>query len=161
VQKDKDTLKAAVLGTADYHTTMRQIVDDSLRRLVNYVPSHMNVDNSYNSLPPVHADYLPQVDLIMQKLAGDNELLDCNPRSPYLMLAWLLIGSDNEYRICQYIDDMCIAKQAAIIHIRIALGGTPVLRDIQDAFKVARQRSEDASSVSWSAIWAATRSALS
>src|SRR5688572_12972204 len=112
-------LKAAVLGTADYHTTMRQVADDGLRRRVNYVPQRMALENP---VLPVHPGYLESVDPIMQVLIGDDQISHCNQSSPYLVLAWLLLGSDNEYRICQYVDDVRILKQVAITHIRIALG---------------------------------------
>jgi hypothetical protein len=155
-------LKAAILGTEDYHATMREIVDTSLRRRINYVPQRMSVDSNC-ILPPVHADYLPQVDLIMQKLADDNELVNCNPRSAYLMLAWLLMGSDNEYRTCLYVD-MLIPKQVAIILIRIALGNTPLsveLKAVARAVDEAKWASQDTYWFAWNGVWAVARAATS
>src|SRR5688572_31978742 len=103
MQEYEATLKAAVLGTANYHATMREIVDGSLRRRVNFVPQRMASDKPLLSVYP---NYLDEVDVIMNDLSNDDWLTNCNPRSPYLLLVWLLIGSDNNYRVCQYFDDV-------------------------------------------------------
>lgn len=96
-------MKAAILDTEDYHATMREIVDSSLRRRMYYVPQRMESDKPLLSVYP---SYLDEVDVIMNDLSNDDWLTNCNPRSPYLLLVWLLIGSDNKYRICQYFDDV-------------------------------------------------------
>ena len=105
---------------------------------------------------------------MMQELMGDRLLTDCNPRSPYLVLVWMLIGSDNEYRICQYVDARHLLKQVAIIHIRIVLGDVPAY-SVKKASEAARNVShtrvtKDATWTAWcatawvadTALWAAT-----
>lgn len=129
------TLKAAILGTEDYHVTMREITDSSLHRIVNYVPQRMKPDNPVLS---VHPDYLERVNEMMTGFSSYTRITNSNPRSPYLVLAWLLVGSDNEHRICQYVDEVRTLKQVAIILIRIALGDTPLFQEINTVAETAR-----------------------
>lgn len=110
---------------------MRQIATTGLQRMAGYIAPVMTVTDSV--IASVHENYLERVDPIMQALADDESLVNCNPRAPYLMLAWLLVGSDNPYRSCKYVDNTTIHKQVAIIHIRIALGDTPVEGEINAA----------------------------
>jgi hypothetical protein len=133
--------------------------------MVDYVPLRMNPNSQRSLLPPVHADYLERVDLIMQDLGEDEGLANCNPRSPYLLLAWLLVGWDNEYRTCQYLDEMRITKQVVSIHIRIALGDTPLHDGIWDIVGVVRdiranRTARDVTWIAWSATWSVARAAL-
>jgi hypothetical protein len=154
-------LKAAILGTSDYHATMREIVDTSLRHRINYVPQRMSVDSNC-ILPPVHPNYLYEIDLKIQEF-GDEWITNCNPRSPYLLMAWLLIGSDNKYRACQYVDEMNITKHVAIIHIRIALGDMPLSGDLSNAVRISGdmglKTEKNVIWTAWRAIWAAARAA--
>jgi hypothetical protein len=116
--------KAAIIeGTTEYHQLMRQIVTNSLQSMAGYIAPTMAASEIQTTT--VHENYLERVDPMMQALADDESLMNCNPRAPYLMLAWLLVGSDNRYRSCQYVEDMRHHKQVAIIHIRIASGYTP------------------------------------
>jgi hypothetical protein len=168
------TLKAAILGTENYHATMREIMDSCLHLRVHYLPPRMNPDSS---LPPVESYYSAPADRLMQNLVrdwfgnekiyldwrspittvweiglklnrtlatlhspSDNLFDNCNPRSPYLVLAWLLISSDNKYRICQYSDNIPLLKQVAIMHIRIALGDNPPVSEMTDTLMVAFDR---------------------
>lgn len=124
-------MKAAIIGTTEYHKAMRQITANTLQRVAGFIAPTMPVREI--QIESVHESYLERVDAVMQALADDSDLVNCNPRSPYLMLAWLLVGSDNPYRSCQYVDDTRIHRQVAIIHIRIALGDTPVEGEINAA----------------------------
>jgi hypothetical protein len=111
----------AVLGTEDYHATMRVIARNALQQQAGYVAPTM--DTVTDGIMPVEAEYLERVDPIMQTLADDETLTGCNPRVPYLMFAWILVGSDNPYR--KYVEDTSIIGRIAIIHLRIALGDAP------------------------------------
>jgi hypothetical protein len=122
----------AVLGTDDYHATMRALVRNALQQQAGYVPQVVSGDDG---LLPVEAEYLERVDPIMQTLADDETLTGCNPRSPYLMFAWILVGSDNPYR--KYVEDTSIIERIAITHLRIALGNAPcdsVIDALRDEF---------------------------
>jgi hypothetical protein len=149
-------LKAAILGTEDYHATMRELANSGLRRKLNYAPLQMNPDSPHLPVTPV---YVEPPDLIMQILANDGTIADCNRRSIHLVVAWLLVASDNEYRICQYIDNVWIIKLVAILHIRIALGDMPSDSAIDYAVSVtgdnraATKTAEDVTSGAWSATW--------
>ena len=162
VQIVSDYIKNAVIGTEAYHETMRQIATDGLQRMAGY--KVQSLDSLCCYIPPVDSDYLDRVDTIMQTLADDVSLTDCNPRSPFLMLAWLLIGSDNPYASCQYVYDAKLHTRIAIILIRIALGDTPVQSYIQ-AIKIATVKAAGKAAVtwgaraSWMASWAARAAA--
>ena len=123
--------QASIEGTTEYHPIMRQIVTNSLQRMAGYIAPTMSIPEI--QITPVHENYLEQVDAMMQALANDDSLVNCNPRAPYLLLAWLLVGSDNPYRNCQYVNDTRIHKQVAIIHIRIASGDAPLESEINPA----------------------------
>jgi hypothetical protein len=116
-----DITSEAVLGTDDYHATMRVIARNALQQQAGYVAPTM--DTVTDGIMPVEAEYLERVDPIMQTLADDETLTGCNPRVPYLMFAWILVGSDNPYR--KYVEDTSIIERIAITHLRIALGNAP------------------------------------
>jgi hypothetical protein len=165
----REILKAAILGTDNYHATMRQTADSSLRRALSYTPPRLNVDSLHNSFPLVHAACSQETDKMMQQLGSDSRFTNCNKCSPYLILAWLLIGSDNEYRTCQYLDDLRLPKQIAIIHVRLALGNVNVKGEKEVVTQVARAsrialdnwrpKDRHITRVALLATWAAARTA--
>jgi hypothetical protein len=118
-------LKSAILGTQhtgdDARDILRQAGIRGFQRLAGYIAPVMPVLDDYE-IAPVHENYLALVDPMIQELADNKNLVNCNPRAPYLLLAWLVVGSDNPYRSCQYASDTRIHNQVAIYHIRIALG---------------------------------------
>jgi hypothetical protein len=46
----------------------------------------------------------------------------CNPRVPYLLLAWLLVGSDNRFRINRNVDDDTLIRYISHFFVEIAMG---------------------------------------
>jgi len=92
-------MKAALLGT--YHPsiteTERQIlltaVKKALQRQAGYIPKHIA------ETPPLPSmtENLALSAAAMMSAICEADISDCNPRAPYLFLAWLLAGSDHLY----------------------------------------------------------------
>jgi hypothetical protein len=114
-------MKAAVLGTIDYHTTMQQAAKNALQRQAGYIPQVCNSAIEIE-LPCVHETFTKHADGITQSLAYMENARDCNPRSLYLYLAWLLIGSDNPFRLNRYLENDAFHQRIAFQYFGIALG---------------------------------------
>lgn len=110
-------MKAAILGTDDYHATMQQIAQNALLRRYILQTSEVALE-----LPAVDKRFAKHTDTFVQSILRDKSFINCNPRSPYLFLAWLLIGSDNQYRTHPLVDNIKIQLMVAILQLRIALG---------------------------------------
>jgi len=118
-------MKAALLGTQHYRVTQteREILlaagAAGFRRMAGYTPPQMPV--KIPTLSPVANSFAAYADAMMTELCGE-AVPGCIPRVPYLVLAWLLIGSDNEYRVFQYTIEPLIFSQVARQLLWIALG---------------------------------------
>jgi hypothetical protein len=112
-------MKAAILGTDDYHATMQTAARNALH------PQPKIAAIKPFLLPAVAENYAVCSDVIVRRIADIQRKTNCNPRVPYLFLAWFLLGSDNPYRIGPYISDDLKYKQVAILFLRVALGDSP------------------------------------
>lgn len=127
-------MKEAIIGTDDYHDTMKQVAQNGMQRMAGYKPqiADMSIE-----LPPVGEKFAVCADHMVQHITLDHTLINCNPRCPYLFLAWLLIGSDNIFRNSQYIEDDLLHRQVAILHIRIVLGDVLLTSEILETMNAA------------------------
>jgi hypothetical protein len=114
-------VKAALLGTTDYHATMRELARDALLR--KYI---LQMTENALELPPVDKRFTQHTDTFIQSILRNNSFINCNPRSLYLFLAWLLSGSDNQYRTYPFADNIKLQLMVAILQLRIALGDNTV-----------------------------------
>lgn len=115
----RDILKAAVVGTEDYHSIMRQIAVNTIQHKAGYTPQ---TAARATPIPSVEKNFAACADALVQAITRNQAHNHCNRRSPYLWLVWLLVGSDNPYRTAQYVDDDTLLRQITMILIRIALG---------------------------------------
>lgn len=112
-------MKAAILGTTDYHTTMQQIAQNALQRMGGYIPQKAEIPTS---LPPISEDFSGCAVETIQKILDWKLGTDINPRSLYLFLVWVLVGSDNPYHLCKHDEKIPFDKRVATLLIRLALG---------------------------------------
>ncbi len=56
-------MKAAVLGTNDYHAVMQQVAKNALQRQGGYVPGHVEIDAT---TPPKHRGYLYPIRAVLE-----------------------------------------------------------------------------------------------
>src|SRR5215510_9070614 len=100
-------MKIAILGTQalpaqDERRLLRSIGVAALQRMAGYIPSQIPTQTV--RLFPVEPPYCDYALRLMVQLC-DQPITECNPRVPYLFLAWLLVGMDNDYRATQYVED--------------------------------------------------------
>jgi hypothetical protein len=103
-------------------------------------------------LPRVEKPYLDCAVRLMVQMC-EKPIEYCNPRVPYLFLAWLLVSSDNEYRATQYVNEGSMVRCVAAALISIACGEAPPVAKLEQIRK-------SASSVASSATWKAARLAV-
>jgi hypothetical protein len=92
---------------------------------------------------PVAENVAACADAIVQRIANDETLVDCNPRSPYLFLTWLLIGDDNFNRVNLNVEIDQLEVDVAILLLRLALGDTVCNSEIRTFIKRIRRFSFD------------------
>ena len=148
-------MKAAILGTQstpaqDERVLLRSMGISALQHMAGYVPTQ--IPPQAIRLFPVELPYRDAALRLMVQLC-EQPIEICNPRVPYLFLAWLLVGADNEYRATQYVDDDQIIRSVAAALISIACGEAPAVKKLEAIRKTA-------SSVASSATWKAARLAV-
>src|SRR5688572_28428522 len=118
-------MKAALLGTDHYQhdanpqTILREAGINYLQRMAGYIPNTMPVNPI--TLPPANAFEQSTTDSIMSSLCGQT-VTNCNQRVPLLMLAWLLVGSDNEFRVSAYAAQASFVRDLTFMLLRCAIG---------------------------------------
>ena len=133
-------MKDAVLGTNhnadDARAILRQAGMHSFQRLAGYIPQVMPLDTPM--LPPVCHPFEQGTDAMMLHFCNQR-MKGCNPRVPYLLFIWLLVGSDNKYRLQQYMKDKDILRQLAMLLIAITCGSTPHTNSVQQVSELLRR----------------------
>jgi hypothetical protein len=130
-------MKAAILGTQsmpeqDERALLRSVGIAALQQMAGYVPAQIPPQTL--RLFPVEAPYRDCALRLMVQLC-DQPIEDCNPRVPYLFLAWLLVGSDNDYRATQYVMNDQIVRRIAAAFISMACGEAPTLEKLEQIRK--------------------------
>ena len=116
-------MKAAILGTTP--SEAQQLLQDvgirALRRMAGYQPQTMPFE--IPKLPSISKPNQSTADKVMAILCGSGAgVRNCNPRVPYLMLAWLLVGADNEYRVSDYAAPYSFLQPVLALLLRCAMG---------------------------------------
>jgi hypothetical protein len=143
-------MKAAILGTAqvgklgEETTILHNAGLTTLQQMAGYVAQTMPVKPLI--LPPVTAHDQQTADAIMSGLCR-RAVHNCNLRVPYLMLAWLLVGSDNEFRVAGYAAKDSYLRLVTLRLLRFAVGEhftAAQLQPIVDrAWLIKENREED------------------
>jgi hypothetical protein len=81
-------------------------------------------------MPEVGDVYAVCVDAILSEICKE-QVIDANPRTPYLVLAWHLVGSDNENRLNKEGKLPFLIRLLALMSIYIACGAFPQVRKLQ------------------------------
>jgi hypothetical protein len=120
-------MKSAILGTRHLKQPVepKLLLQDTgikvLQRMAGYQPAAMPVD--IPKLPPVAKPIQPIADTIMAIFCGGGTgIRNCNPRAPYLMLAWILVGADNPYRVMNYAARDSFLRPVLAVLLRCAMG---------------------------------------
>jgi hypothetical protein len=150
-------VKAAILGTQhpDIHETEREILLDAgtegFRRIAGYMPSKMPPDTP---ILPAMDEYFSCFSALVMKEICTLNIPNSNPRVSYLMVIWLLLGSDNPYCLKQYVPDDTRLREVARFFMGIALGdvlpNTPFRRSL---FQFALQNWGAAAVGGWYIEW--------
>jgi hypothetical protein len=132
-------MKAAILGTQslpaqDERALLRSAGIAAFRQMAGYIPSQ--IPSQTIRLFPLESPYRECALRLMVQLCSQ-PLEVCNPRIPYLFLAWLLVGSDNHYRATQYVSDDRIVRRVAAAFISIACGEAPSIEKLEQIRKDA------------------------
>jgi hypothetical protein len=136
-------MKDAVLGSIhnnsseDARKILRKAGMQSFKQLAGYVPPTMSVDTPM--LPAIQYPFTNGTDAMMTRLCGER-LYGCNPRVPYLLFIWLLVASDNQHRLHQYIKDNNVLRRLALLLMRVACGNSSdsaTIQDIDNALRLA------------------------
>jgi hypothetical protein len=131
-------VKAAIIGTQDYHEVMRCAAEAVLFRRAGYT-AQVTQDTTIELNPVLRLFERYSVHLMryfvdnvtpygIDTIRFDRGILDknspysFNSRMPYLVIAWILIGADNPYRCNQYVKDETIMWRVAQLFVAIALG---------------------------------------
>jgi hypothetical protein len=124
-----------------------------------YVPGKL--DEPVSTLMPV-GDLFAEVAKFKMTRLCDEPIEVCNPRAPYLVLAWLLVGSDNPYRVNQYVanDDRIMCSVAyRLLMIACGIIRTPMELSATVVGWAARNAAGRTGSSEGRAAWEATRDA--
>jgi hypothetical protein len=134
-------VKAAIIGTQDYHGVMRCAAEVALFRGAGYT-AQVTQDTTIE-LNPVGTFFERLAEKLFQGLTTKHKtpykkgiitIIDygggspakapyiASPRMPYLLIAWILVGADNPYRCNQYFDDDAILWHIARLFVVLALG---------------------------------------
>jgi hypothetical protein len=123
-------MKAALLGTDHYQheanpqTILRDTGIKYLRHMAGYIPKTMPVTPITLPHPIIFEQFT--TNCIMTSLCGQT-VTNCNPRAPLLMMAWLLVGSDNEFRVSAYATQVSFVRDVTFMLLRYALGERLIL----------------------------------
>jgi len=150
-------MKAALLGTDHYQhdtnpqTILREAGINYLQRMAGYIPNTMPVNPI--TLPPANGFSQYTTDTIMSNLSGQT-VTNCNQRVPLLLLAWLLVGSDNEFRVSSYAAQANIVRDVAFMLLRCAMGEHLILSTYYHVISGHLLRIEQESASNTWHIWA-------
>jgi hypothetical protein len=144
IQENSMTINPITLNTATEHDirsylSQRGII--SLQSAAGYIPrkTHSTIE-----IPPVADSFAVCADKLLAEVC-QHEVMDANPRVPYLLLTWHLVGSDNEQRINQHEEHPYLIRLIALMSLYIACGALPQSRKlcrIADYAGLQKQRSE-------------------
>lgn len=147
-------MKAAIIGTQNHNADPQIVLHDAgvtaLQHMAGYIAPKMPVDSV--KMPPVTIHDPVTADAIMTSLCGQ-KAHDCNRRAPYLMLAWLLVGSDNAFRVIDYAAHDSLLRPVTFILLRYALGSDLPLMQLQPTIDKSWLIKEQREGDIW-AIWA-------
>jgi hypothetical protein len=121
-------MKVAVLGTVqsgcrgEEAALLRYAGLTVLQRMAGYVAPTMATASPL--FQPIIAEYAICADAMMTRLCHQ-EIVGANPRAPYLMVSWLLLGADNPFCIRRYAHDDTLVLHLARLLLRIACGDEP------------------------------------
>ena len=121
-------MKAVIRGTAqtgqrgDEAAILHMAGITVLQCMAGYVPQTIAAE--LPQYQPVSPEYAACADAIMTRLCHQ-EVTQANPRAPYLMVTWLLLGANNPFRIRRYAQDDHLVLQLARLLLRIACGDEP------------------------------------
>jgi hypothetical protein len=124
-------MRTAVIGTANSNCvgTEKTILQDAgirgMQRLAGMIPQQMPFDAP--TMPPLEDNFGLCSKTIMASLGGFQlaELKHMDTRMPYLLLAWLLAGADNPYRLSQTNAEATIVQHMACLMLATACGASP------------------------------------
>jgi hypothetical protein len=121
-------MKAAIRGTAqtgqrgEEAALLRAAGLTVLQRMAGYIAPTMTT--TIPLFQPITTEYATCADAMMTRLCHQ-EVTGANPRAPYLMVSWLLLGADNPFRIRRYeLNDTLVLHLARLL-LRIACGDEP------------------------------------
>jgi hypothetical protein len=93
-----------------------------LRQMAGYIPLKMTSEQL--QFEPVSEEYAMCADAMMTRLSCQ-EVVGANPRAPYLMVIWLLVGIDNPFSVRHYVPDNVLVLSLARLLLRVACGDEP------------------------------------
>ena len=124
----------------------------SLQRAAGYVPHRTH---SPIEIPPVADTFAACADKVLAEMC-QHEVLDANPRVPYLLLTWHLVGSDNEQRVNQHAEHPYLIRLVALLSLYIACGALPQNRKLcRIADYAGLQKQRNASPITRTLAWTA------
>lgn len=94
-----------------------------MQRLAGYVPAKMSIEVHSTAYPPLSRQDALAADTMLSRLC-DCEIAGANPRVPYLIAIWMLMGSTNPFQIYQRSNEKELIVQVASLLLRIACGDT-------------------------------------
>jgi hypothetical protein len=112
-------MKEVLVGTINYHEIMQEVLKRTMQYRAGYIPQKMDEPEC---LPPVAENIAACADTIVQAITDNRTLSHCNPRFPYLFMAWVLVGSDNPDETYMNLKVAESNHHTAAILIRLALG---------------------------------------
>ena len=123
---------------------------NSLYRQAGFIPQKIRAELS---MPQVSDTYTVCVDAILSEIC-DEQVIDANPRTPYLALAWHLVGSDNEKRLNKSGEIPYLIRLITLMSLYIASGASPQVHKIQRIADYAngifdKQRTQTTRAVAW------------
>jgi hypothetical protein len=130
---------------------------NTMRWMAGYRPRFIPI--SEPSIPPVATPYDECASSIMAKLCNTT-IGRCNPRAPYVVLSWLLVGQLNPYRVAQFSTDGTIPLTAMLM-LRIACGEIISEFEMKTVVETAKNTAWQKTSQPWDAERAAKAAAWS
>jgi hypothetical protein len=131
----------AAVGTQQHHIIgsethlLREAGIVGLQHKAGYVPATMPPETP--AYLPVADNYATCADAMMTRFCNQ-EVVGANPRAPYLVVIWLLLGSDNPFCFRRYTSDSPVILSMSILFLRIACGDEPTKAERDNAFHEVR-----------------------
>jgi hypothetical protein len=147
-----DLLRIALKGTiatgctGDEQAILRNVGFVAMQRMGGYIAPAMPVTDVKLQPPEPRISYVSNY--MMMAFCDDFFVPPVDAGVPFMLIAWIYIGTDNEFRLVESIRDKVLIRHIVFMLLSIVCGGAPTARQIKVTMKYAEHiRAESSKSL--------------